>query len=71
MPSSPSARLVRVKAHPGAREDRLERLPSPAGGPAAYEAWVRAPAERGRANEAILVLDPIPEGTIRAAARTL
>lgn len=40
-----------MKVHPDAREDRLEVR-----GPSAYEAWVRAPAERGRANAAVLVL---------------
>jgi uncharacterized protein YggU (UPF0235/DUF167 family) len=43
--------LYRVKAHSDAREDRLERL-----GPDRFEAWVRAPAEGGRANAAILSL---------------
>ncbi len=45
------ATLVRLKVHPGAREDRLS-----ARGPDAYEAWVRAPAERGLANAAALGL---------------
>jgi len=40
-----------LKVHPGAREDRLE--PRADG---AYEAWVRAPAERGLANAAVLSL---------------
>lgn len=44
-------RLYRVKAHAGAREDRLL-----AKGPDAFEVWVRAPAEEGRANAAILAL---------------
>lgn len=43
--------LIKLKVHPGARADRLE--PRPAGG---YEAWVRAPAERGLANAAALAL---------------
>ena len=43
--------LYRLKVHPGAREDRLERRAN--GG---YELWVRAPAERGQANEAALAL---------------
>jgi uncharacterized protein YggU (UPF0235/DUF167 family) len=42
---------MRVKAHPDSRCDRLEEK-----GPAAYEAWVRAPAEQGRANVAVLAL---------------
>jgi len=44
-------RLLRVKVHPDAREDRLEQK-----GPAAFEAWVRAAAEQGRANAAVLAL---------------
>lgn len=40
-----------MKVHPDAREDRLETR-----GPDAYEAWVRAPAERGLANAAVLAL---------------
>lgn len=40
-----------MKVHPDAREDRLQ-----ARGPDAYEAWVRAPAERGLANAAVLSL---------------
>jgi len=42
---------MRLKVHPGAREDRLERRDS-----GAYEIWVRAPAERGLANAAALAL---------------
>ena len=44
-------RLLRVKVHPDAREDRLVEK-----GPAAYEAWVKAEPERGRANAAVLSL---------------
>ncbi len=44
-------RLYKVKAHAGAREDRLLAKP-----PDAFEVWVRAPAENGRANAAILAL---------------
>lgn len=44
-------RLIRLKVHPGAREERLERKAA-----SAYEAWVRPPAERGRANAAALAL---------------
>lgn len=40
-----------MKVHPDAREDRLQ-----ARGTDAYEAWVRAPAERGLANAAVLAL---------------
>lgn len=40
-----------MKVHPGSREDRLERRAE-----SAYEAWVRAPAERGLANAAVLAL---------------
>lgn len=43
--------FIRLKVHPGSREDRLERR-----GPDAFEAWVRAPAERGLANAACLAL---------------
>jgi uncharacterized protein YggU (UPF0235/DUF167 family) len=43
--------LYRVKAHPGAKEDRLERRPD-----GSFEVWVRAPAEAGRANAAVLAL---------------
>lgn len=44
-------RLIRVKAHPGAAQDRLDEK-----GPDAFEAWVRAPARDGRANAAVLEL---------------
>jgi len=43
--------LIRVKAHPGAREDRLEQK-----GPDRFEVWVRAEAKQGRANAAVLAL---------------
>lgn len=43
--------LIRLKVHPGAREDRLERRSDDA-----YEIWVRAPAEQRRANAAALAL---------------
>ena len=43
--------LYRVKAHPGAKKDELLEK-----SPGVYEAWVRAPAEQGRANAAILAL---------------
>lgn len=42
-------RLVRVKVHPGSSSDRVEKR-----GPDSYEVWVRAPAEQGRANAAVL-----------------
>lgn len=42
---------VLLKVHASAREDRLAARA--AGG---YEAWVRAPAERGQANAAALAL---------------
>ena len=44
-------KLLRVKVHPDSREDRLEEK-----SPAAWEAWVRAEAEQGRANAAVLKL---------------
>lgn len=43
--------LIRLKVHAGAREDRLEKRAD-----GAYEAWVRAPAERRQANAAALGL---------------
>jgi len=43
--------LYRIKAHPASREDRLEVR-----GPDAYEAWVRAKPENGRANAAVIEL---------------
>jgi uncharacterized protein YggU (UPF0235/DUF167 family) len=43
--------LFKVKAHPAAREDRLDKR-----GPDSYEAWVRAKPENGQANAAILTL---------------
>lgn len=53
-------RLVRLKVHPGSSSDRIERR-----GPDAYEAWVRAPAEAGRANAAVLALLSRELGTKR------
>lgn len=44
-------RLLKVKAHPDSKKDRLQRR-----GPDAFEIWVRAPAERGRANAAVIEL---------------
>lgn len=49
--SPPAKRLVRVKVHPDSSRDRLERK-----GPDAYELWVKAPPEKGRANAAVLAL---------------
>ena len=43
--------LIRVKVHPRSRENRVEPLRG--GG---FELWVRAEAEAGRANEAVLEL---------------
>lgn len=43
--------LIKLKVHAGAREDRLSLRTG--GG---YEVWVRAPAEGGRANAAVLSL---------------
>lgn len=43
--------LMRLKVHPGAKKDRLERLAE-----GRFELWVRAPAERGLANAAALSL---------------
>ncbi len=45
------ATLIRLKVHPDARRDRLERR-----GEGVYELWVRARAERGLANAAALEL---------------
>ena len=45
------APLFRVKVHAGSREQRLEQK-----GPAAYEAWVKADPEQGKANAAVLSL---------------
>jgi len=43
--------LYRIKAHPASRENRSEIR-----GPQAYEIWVRAKPENGKANAAILDL---------------
>ncbi len=43
--------LLKLKVHAASREERLWRK-----GPDAYEAWVKAPAERGLANAAALSL---------------
>lgn len=44
-------RLLRLKVHAGSSADRLERRSADA-----YELWVRAPAQEGRANDAVLRL---------------
>jgi len=44
-------RLLRVKVHPDSRENRLEEK-----SPTSYEAWVKAEAEQGKANAAVLAL---------------
>ena len=44
-------KLLRVKVHPESRENRIEVK-----GPTAYEAWVKAAAEQGKANAAVLAL---------------
>lgn len=46
-----SNELMRLKVHADARENRLEKR-----GEAAYEIWVKAPAERRLANAAALGL---------------
>ena len=40
-----------MKAHPGSRENRIEQK-----APTAYEAWVKAKPEQGKANAAVLSL---------------
>ena len=42
---------LKLKVHAGAKKDRLIRK-----GPDRFEAWVREPAEEGRANRAVLAL---------------
>jgi hypothetical protein len=44
-------RLFRVKVHPDSRENRIEEK-----NPTAYEAWVKAAPEQGKANAAVLAL---------------
>ena len=46
-----SQRLLRVKVHADAREDKLVAKSADA-----FEVWVKAPAERGLANAAVLRL---------------
>ena len=40
--------FIKVKVHAGQKQNRLEQK-----APDAYEIWVKAPAELGRANEAV------------------
>lgn len=42
---------LKVKVHAGEKKNRLEQK-----GPDSYEIWVKAPAEQGRANEAVRAL---------------
>ena len=51
MSHRPAPPLYRVKAHPASKRDLLEER-----APGVYEIWVRAPAEQGRANAAVLAL---------------
>lgn len=44
-------RLLRIKVHADASQNRVERK-----GPDAYELWVKAPPEQGRANAAVIAL---------------
>ncbi len=43
--------FIKVKVHAGEKKNRLEPK-----GADAYEIWVKAPAEQGRANEAVRAL---------------
>jgi uncharacterized protein YggU (UPF0235/DUF167 family) len=56
--------FLKLKVHPGARENKLVRK-----APDAYEAWVKAPAERGLANDAVLALLAAGLGVPRARLR--
>ena len=40
--------FIKVKVHAGQKQNRLEQK-----APDSYEIWVKAPAEQGRANEAV------------------
>ncbi len=40
--------FIKVKVHAGQKHNRLEQK-----APDSYEIWVKAPAEQGRANEAV------------------
>ncbi|MEK7743149.1 MAG: DUF167 family protein [Elusimicrobiota bacterium] len=56
--------LIKLRVHPEAKKDDILRK-----APDLYEVWVRAPAERGRANAACLALLAgelgVPAGRIR------
>ena len=41
-------KLIRVKVHPRAKRDRVEAI-----GAQSFEIWTTAPADRGKANEAV------------------
>lgn len=41
-------RFIKVKVHAGQKQNRLEQK-----APDSFELWVKAPAEQGRANEAV------------------
>lgn len=43
--------FYKLKVHPGARQAKIDRK-----GPDAFEIWVKAPAERGLANQAAIEL---------------
>lgn len=43
--------LIKLRVHPDSKKDAVERLK-----PDHYEVWVRAAAERGQANAAVLTL---------------
>lgn len=47
----PVPTYYRLKVHPAAKQDLLEERSA-----GVFEAWVRAPAEEGRANAAVLSL---------------
>jgi uncharacterized protein YggU (UPF0235/DUF167 family) len=60
---------IRVLAHPGARRDAIEGLRAEADGRMALRVCVRAAAEGGRANEAIIALLAREWGIRRQALR--
>lgn len=49
--TAPQPRLYRLKVHPHSKRDLIEPR-----GPEAYEVWVKAKPEEGRANAAVLAL---------------
>jgi hypothetical protein len=63
---------VRVQAHPGARRDTIEGLRPQADGGMALRVAVRAPAEDGKANAAIIALLArewrVPQRALRLAS---